>query len=208
MGLYSSHCDDKAMIVTFPQDDYVCHIVMRGLCSSRCDVTMFVRLWRYYVHHITTLLCFSCCNFWSCWLDCNIGLCLLECDTNMFVTFWQLGNVLHITTIELWLSHCNVNMFFRMWLYYFHHIATIPLCWSHCDGGAMFVMLQRLGFLLDCNIMLCVLECDATMFITLWQYGNVRHIVMTRLCCSHHDDRDIFVTLQCRVFVCHIMAIE
>ena len=71
----SLHCDDKAMFITLRQWGYVCHFATTGLCSSHYNVSMFSILWCYYVCHIATLLCSSCCNVQFCSLDCNVGLC-------------------------------------------------------------------------------------------------------------------------------------
>jgi hypothetical protein len=93
MLLCSSHCDERDMLITLQRHGYVHHIVTTWIFSSHgddmamlshCNVALFVRLRRYYVHdivtilyirHIATLLCLSHCNMWLCSSNCNIVFC-------------------------------------------------------------------------------------------------------------------------------------
>ena len=124
---------------------YVCHIVMRGICSSDCNVckclslcdgkTMFITLWHQfnfitlwwkgYVHYIemfvylshfaTTRLCSSHCDINLSLAHCDIGLCSSHYD------------------ICICSSHYKVTMF-----------KTKGKCSTHCDNKAMFITLKHL----------------------------------------------------------------
>ena len=67
---------------------------------------------------------------------------------------------------------------------YVRHIVMLWLCLSHYDSGAIFVTLWQWGYANHITPLLCFLDCDTTMFITLQGY-YVYHFATTSLCLSH-----------------------
>jgi len=118
------------------------------------------------------------------------------------------------------ISHCNVDqvLFVRlqhqvtfgnvshiMTSIYLCHIAIMRLCSSNWDDGAMFVTLWWQVYVHHIGTLLCLLECDATMFVTLREHDYIHCIAITRLCLSHCDVTMI-VTLWCH-YVHHIATL-
>jgi hypothetical protein len=122
----------------------------------------------------------------------------------MFVTMRQYGYVCHIAIMWLWRA-----MFITLWQYgymfvtlqkygYVRHNARLcamfvklrdlMLCSSHCEIRGYVCHIP--------TIWLCWSHCDnKAMFVTLWQYDNIRHIMTVGLCLSYSDDRDMLYTL-------------
>jgi len=67
------------------------------------------------------------------------------------------------------------------------------LCHIVCSSyKAMFITLRQYGYvLLKATTWLCLSQCDVC--ITLWRWGYIHHIAMTRLC--SWDNETMFITL-------------
>jgi hypothetical protein len=171
--------------------DTLCHFE-RFLTLWRHDICITLR-WQCNVHNIVTWrYVFYIVNMLVCSSHCDDMVCSSHCDDMVYS------------------SHCNVTMFVIMRHYHVHHIVTLWLCSSHYDDRAhydnmaMFIALWKWGYvphivmtwyLRHIATLLYLLEWDSTMFVTLIYYGYVCHIVTTRLFLSHCVDDAMFITL-------------
>jgi hypothetical protein len=168
-------------------------IMVHHGCPPHYNVTMFSRLQCYYVRDIPTFG--SVCHIATSGYVCHI-------------TTW--GNFHHIANISLCLTNCEITI----------HIITIWLLSSHCDV-TMFNGMQRY-YVCHCAMLLCTRHCNITMLVTLqcpvlfvilqWQgyVHDIRtyvyvHAIMELLCFPWQGYVHHSMTF---VYVCHIATIR
>jgi len=153
----SSHCDVKLFIEMWCY--YVCHIAMTGMCSSNCDgMAMFVTLWCHTIFYIMMLLC------------------SLHCDITIFVTL-QHYYVCHIATSGCVCQITTLCFVHHMtWLVCVWHIRK--MCVHHIGQWDMFV---------TWNVWKCLSLSDVSIFSS--------HCNM-KICLTHCEDKDMLITLQ------------